>query len=227
MIVEAELLHEVGAHDGIAVEQQQAGLVLVAQAELALGAEDPLRLDAVDLLCGDDAEARQRRSGRREGRARAGPRVRRAAHDAEALRAARADAADHQAMAAALAELALDAFDLADHHAAQPRRRQRRDARDLEAGVDETISGVLRRELDVHELANPPVGNLHGNDDSAAGLNRGWPGLDAEWLRSEVNREWLCSAVNREWLCSAVNREWLRSAVNREWLRSAIIMRTD
>src|SRR5437588_6917079 len=125
-------------------------------------------------------------------------------------------------MAAALAELALDAFDLADHHAAQPRRRQRRDARDLEAGVDETISGVLRRELDVHELANPPVGNLHGTDDSAAGLNRGWPGLDAEWLRSEVNRKWLRSEVNRKWLCSEVNRKWLCSAINRKWRCSAI-----
>src|SRR5439155_4746554 len=99
---------------------------------------------------------------------------------------------------------------------------QRRDARDLEAGVDETISSVLRRKLDVHELANPPVGNLHGNDDSAARFNRGWHGLDAEWLRSAVNRKWLRSAVNRKWLRSAVNRKWLRSAVNRKWLRSAV-----
>ena len=163
MVVEPEVLREVAAHGRVAVEQQQAGLVLVAEAQLALRAEDPLRLHAVDLLGGDDAEPGQRGAGRGEGGADAGARVRRAAHDAEALALARAHAAQHQVVATALAEIALDRLDLADHRAAQADRRQRRDAGDLDPRIDEAIGGVLRRELQVDELAHPAVRNPHAN----------------------------------------------------------------
>src|SRR5262245_38674057 len=152
-------------------------------------------------------------------------------------------------MAAALAQLALDGLDLADDHTTQPVRDERRDARHLHAGVDQTIGGVLSRELEIHELTNPAVRDFHWSEDSAAGSKRRWAVLDAEWLRSALNRwpaldaEWLRSAVNAwpaldaEWLHSAVNRwavldaEWLRSAlnrrsaVNRKWLRRTFFTR--
>src|SRR5262249_30864809 len=163
VIVETELLHEIGADGGVAVEQQQAGFVLLAEAELALGAQDALRFDAVDLLGADGAEARQRCARRSECGACAGTRVRRAAHDGEALRAPAAHAAEHEPMAAALAQLALDGLDLADDDAAQPVGGERRDARYFDAGVDEAIRGVLRRKLQRDELANPAVRNFHAN----------------------------------------------------------------
>src|SRR5256885_2451616 len=83
--------------------------------------------------------------------------------DAEALALARAHAAQHQVVATALAEVALDRLDLADHRAAQADRRQRRDAGDLDPRIDEAVGGVLRRELQVDELAHPAVRNPHAN----------------------------------------------------------------
>ena len=137
--------------------------MLLAKTELALGAEDPLRFEAVHLLGRHGAEAWQRGAGRREGRPDPGARVGRAAHDAEALRAAAAHAAQEQPVAAALAELPLDGLDLADDHAPQALGQQRRDARHLDAGVHETVGGVLGGKLHVHELANPAVRDLHAN----------------------------------------------------------------
>ncbi len=137
--------------------------MLLAETELALGAEHPLRFEAVDLLGRHGAEAWQCRAGGREGRPDPGARVGGAAHDIEPLRAAAAHAAEQQPVAAALAELPLDGLDLADDHAPQALGQQRRDARHLDAGVHETIGGVLGGELDVHELAHPAVRDLHAN----------------------------------------------------------------
>src|SRR3989442_1755112 len=107
LIVEAELFHDVGADGGVAVEEQQARLVLLAETELALGAEDPLRFEAVHLLGRHGAEAWQRGAGGREGRPDPAARVGGAAHDAEALRAAAAHRAQQRPCAAALAEFLL------------------------------------------------------------------------------------------------------------------------
>ena len=50
-----------------------------------------------------------------------------------------------------------------DDDAVQARGREGRNARDLHARVDEPIGRVPGRELHVHELANPPVWDLHAN----------------------------------------------------------------
>ena len=163
LIIEAELFHDVGADGGVAVEEQQARLVLLAETELTLGAEHPLRFEAVDLLGRHGTEAWQRRAGGREGRPDPGARVGGAAHNAEPLRAAATHTAQVEPMAAALAELPLDGLDLADDHAPQALGQQRRDARHLDAGVHETVGGALGGELHVHELPHPAVRDLHAN----------------------------------------------------------------
>ena len=99
--------------------------MLFAQPELALGAEHALRLHAADL--GRRRSRGRRAAWRRAARTRRGRptrRVRRAAHDRSS--AARPVLTRHstQPVAVALADLALDGLDLADHHAAQSRARR-------------------------------------------------------------------------------------------------------
>src|SRR5205085_11530274 len=108
----------------------------------------------------DRATAGQHRARRRERSAHAARGVRRAADDAEALRP-RAHPAEHETVAIriVLAELALDRLDLA-HDDAFEIGRDRRDARDFEAGVHEALARLLRRQLNVDELADPAVRDL-------------------------------------------------------------------
>src|SRR5207253_1929651 len=81
---------------------------------------------------------------------------RRAAHHRVVV-TARAHPAEEQRIAAvALAELALDGFDLADDHALEV-GGQRRDGRDLDARVDETLGGLSSRQPEIDELAHPRV----------------------------------------------------------------------
>ena len=63
-------------------------------------------------------------------------------------------------MAVALAEILLDRDDLGGDDPGEP-GCDRRDARDLETGIDEAIGGVVRGELDIDELTNPAIRNLH------------------------------------------------------------------
>src|SRR5207302_1513172 len=83
-----------------------------AEPQLALRAEHPLRLDAADLRRRDAPAAGEHGPGRRERGARADLGVGRPADHGEALAAGR-HAAEEQAVAVALAELALDRLDLA------------------------------------------------------------------------------------------------------------------
>src|SRR5436305_1578909 len=78
------------------------------------------------------------------------------------------DAAEEQAVAVAVAELALDRLDLADHDAGEARGRQRSDARHLDARVDEPVGRVGRAEREVRELPDPAIRDLHASEDRAA-----------------------------------------------------------
>src|SRR5262249_40056734 len=69
------------------------------------------------------------------------------------------DTAEHERVAVALAELALDGLDLADDDALEV-RRQRHDRRDLDAGVDQALGGLLGRQPQIDELAPPAVREL-------------------------------------------------------------------
>src|SRR6185503_3042551 len=84
--------------------------------------------------------------------------IRCAAHDGKALAPGR-DAAEHEPVAVTVAELALDRFDLA--HDDTGGVRDRRHARHFNAGVHEPIRGVLRRQIERDELANPSVRDFH------------------------------------------------------------------
>src|SRR5207245_921063 len=155
VIVEPECGDQVRAGAGVR-HLDDARVVLLADAELALGAEHALRLDAVDLRGGDPAAARQHGARRRERGADADPGVRRAAHD-RVMITARADPAEEQRIAAvALPELALDGFDLADDHALEV-GSPRRDPRHLDARVDETLRGLSGRQPPLRDLAPPRV----------------------------------------------------------------------
>src|SRR2546427_141554 len=88
-------------------------------------------------------------------------RVRCAADPAE-VRAAGRDATQHQPVSVALTQLALDRLDLADDDAAKP-GGQRRDAGHLDAGVDQAVGGLLGREVEIDELEDPAVRDLHGD----------------------------------------------------------------
>src|SRR5205823_9924092 len=120
------------------------GVVLLADPELALGAEHAFGRDAADRRRADGATAGQHRARRRERGAHAARGVRRAADDAEALRPG-AHTAHYEPMTVTLAELALDRLDLADDDAFQI-GRDRRHARDLEARVHEPLARLLRRQ---------------------------------------------------------------------------------
>ena len=86
-VVQAHELGEGRAHRGFGVELDDP-FVLVAQPHLALGAEHPAALDAPDLrLLEDHAGAGDGGAGRGEDALHAGPRVGRAAHHLDLLRA--------------------------------------------------------------------------------------------------------------------------------------------
>ena len=86
-VVQAHELGEGRAHRGFGVELDDP-FVLVAHAHLALGAKHPATLDAPDLrLLEDYAGAGDGGAGRREDALHAGPRVGRAAHHLDLLRA--------------------------------------------------------------------------------------------------------------------------------------------
>src|SRR5262249_5894774 len=68
----------------------------------------------------------------------------------------------HEAVAVTLAELTLEGLDLADDDAVQPGWDQPRHRRHLDPGVDQAIGGLLRREVEVDELPDPAIRNLHG-----------------------------------------------------------------
>ena len=135
--------------------------MLLAEPQLALGAQHAVRLHAADLGHADLSAARQRGARRRERRPDADRGVRRAAHDRKA-RAAGAHAAQEQPVAVALADLALDGLDLADHDAPHV-RRDRRHAGHLEPRVDQPVGRVLGGEVDVDHLPHPAVRDLHAN----------------------------------------------------------------
>jgi hypothetical protein len=166
VIVEPERRDEIGAGTS-AGHLEDSRLVLLPDPELLLGAQHALRLDAVDLRGRDPAPARQHGARRREGGAHARARVRCAAYDRIVL-ASGADAAQDERVAVALAELALDGLDLADDHAFEI-GRQRRDGRDLDAGVDEPLGGLRGRQPQIDELAHPPVRDLHRLTRTARG----------------------------------------------------------
>ncbi len=158
-VVEAEPAHEVGAERRVGAEREDAGVVLLAQSQLALGAQHALGRHAADLRRADRAMTGQHGPGRREGRPHPGRGVRRAADDAEAL-AAGAHAAQHETVPVTLAELPLDRFDLADHDALDV-GGDRNKTPDLDTGVDEQLPRSLRCDLEIDELADPAIGNLH------------------------------------------------------------------
>ena len=165
-LVQAEVRDEVGA-ERRAVHGEQAGLVLLAQPQLALGAQHAVRLHPAELGHPDGLAARQHRARRRECRPHADLRVRRAAHDGKP-RPPGAHAYEQQPVAVALAELPLDRLDLADHHAPEV-GRDRCDARHLQPRVDEPVGRVLRGQPHVDELAHPVVWNLHRARRTAGG----------------------------------------------------------
>src|SRR5438045_1575753 len=163
MVVQTQEGDEVLAEPRVGVEEEDPRLVLVAEPQLALRAEHPLRFDAADLRRRDAPAAGEHRAGRRERGARADLGVGRPADHGEALAAGR-DAAEEQAAAVAVAELALDRLDLADDDAGEARGRQRSDARHLDARVDEPVGRVGRAEREVRELPDPAIRDIHANE---------------------------------------------------------------
>ena len=73
-------------------------------------------------------------------------------------------------MALALAQLSVDGPDLPDDHSGHLGRSQRGDARHLDASVDEAIGRLGRDQVEVDELANPAIRNLHGARESSRKL---------------------------------------------------------
>ena len=129
----------------------------------------PWDIDAADLHRLDATPAGQNRSRRRKGRPHPRPGVRGSAHDRVGISPG-GDTAQAQAVALALAQLPLDGLDLADDHSGQLGRSQRGDARHLDAGVDEAVGRLGRGQVEVDELANPAIRNLHSARESSRKL---------------------------------------------------------
>ena len=161
-VVETEVRDEISSGGGLSVDDENARLVLVAHSQLALRAQHALGLHAANFRRADVPSAGQHRPGWGKGRAQARGHVGGAAHHRVPV-AAGGDAAQDQAVALALAQLALDGLDLAHHHPRQPGGSERGDAGHLDAGVDETVGRLRRPQIEVHELADPPVGDFHAN----------------------------------------------------------------
>ena len=120
-VVETELRDEVRAERGVGSQGEDAALVLVADAELPLRDEHPLRLDVADLgradaPCPAGRGVGQRGPGRRERRPHPDRRIGRPADHGEPL-APRAHPTQHEPMPVAVAELPLDRLDLPDDDA--------------------------------------------------------------------------------------------------------------
>src|SRR5213076_142543 len=165
----------------VAVEDEDPRLVLLAEPQLALGAEHPLRLRPADRRGPDPPISRQDGAGGGEGGAHAHLGVGRYADHGERLGAG-GDAAEEQAVTVALAELALDRLDLADHDPADV-GGERDHGGDLDPRVQQTIRGLGGRESQVHELPDPLVRDLHSYRTPEAGIIRGWPEPGATRLR--------------------------------------------
>ena len=159
-VVEAEVADEIGPRRRLPIDDEETGVVLIADAQLALGAEHPLGFHAADPRRANAPPSGQHGARGGERRAQADRRVGSAA-DHPVPVAAGGDAAQDEAVTMALAQLPLDGLDLADHDAGQPRGGERRDARHLDAGVDQPIGRVLRAQGQVHELADPAVRDFH------------------------------------------------------------------
>jgi hypothetical protein len=143
---------------GERVAEDHDPLVLVAQAQLVLGADHPVRLDAAQLGLAELRAVGHRRAGQRDRHRLAGGDVRCAADDRARLTGADVDRADLQPVGV---RVLLGAQHLADDEAVGGRHADPLDPLELGPGQVEPLGELDRRQARVAVLAQPRVRNPH------------------------------------------------------------------
>jgi hypothetical protein len=153
---------EVKPHAQIASDLRVGGQLddaarVLAEPELARGAEHALRSHAAELAALDLQPSRERRAFERERRAHASVHVRRAADDLELVSAAVVHAAYAQLVGV---RVTLHVQHRADDDVVE-RGRRALDALELVPGKSQALAELRRRRRRIHPLAQPRLAQLH------------------------------------------------------------------